>query len=214
MAKKSEVIKSDYFGKLVDNKLYTIITFDDGFENLIENAIPVLKEYKLPFTIFFISSYFGKIPDWEFPSFHPDQNEKIMTIEQMNDLPDELTSIGSHTAHHKNLTSISEDELVLELEESKNILEELSNKSVDTISFPNGEYNNMVIRKSFEVGYKRVFTIEPIPALIKEDEKITGRIWVNGNDWYLEFWLKLNGAYSWLNYAFKFKSIIKDFIKL
>ena len=54
--RKCKVIPSDYFGKLEKDKLYSIITFDDGFENLIGNAVPILEKYNLPFTIFFISS--------------------------------------------------------------------------------------------------------------------------------------------------------------
>jgi len=206
---KCEVIKSNYFGKLNKNKLYSIITFDDGFENLLDNAVPVLEERKLPFTIFFISDYFGKTPEWEFDDYHPDMNEKIMTIEQMNNLPRDLVTIGSHTVSHKMLTLHLEEDLVYELEESKKQLEKLSGREVETIAFPNGEYNNFVVQKSFVAGYKRVFTIEPKLAFTKEDEKLTGRVWVNGNDWYPEFWLKIHGAYSWLDKIFKIKKKIK-----
>ncbi len=199
ISQKCEVIPSDYSDKLDSNKLYSIITFDDGFENLIYNAVPILKKHNFPFTIFFISGYFGKKPEWEFDGYHPDQNERIMTIEQMNNLPPKLITIGSHTVSHNKLTSCIEEDLVYELEESKKQLENLSKQKVETIAFPNGEYNNFIIQKSLAAGYKRVFTIEPKLALKTKDEKVTGRISVNGNDWYPEFWLKIHGAYSWLN---------------
>ena len=205
IVRKCEVIPSDYFGKLENNKLYSIITFDDGFENLIKNAVPILEKHKLPFTIFFISGYFGKKPEWDFDGYHPDKNEKIMTIEQMNNLPKDLITIGSHTVSHNKLTSYIEDDLVYELKESKNQLEKLSGRKVDVIAFPNGEYNNFIVQKSFDSGYKRVFTIEPKLSLITGDEKIAGRVWANGNDWYPEFWLKIHGAYSWLYKAFEIK---------
>lgn len=213
ISRKCEVIKSDYFGELEKNKLYSIITFDDGFENLLANAVPILEENKLPFTIFFISDYFGETPKWEFDGYHPDMNEKIMSVEQMNILPRDLVTIGSHTVSHKMLTSHLEKDLFFELIESKRQLEKLSGRMVETIAFPNGEYNNFIIRKSFAAGYKRVFTIEPKLAFIKKEERITGRVWVNGNDWDLEFWLKIHGAYSWLEKAFKMKrKIAKYFI--
>ena len=205
ISRKCKVIPSDYFGKLENDKLYSIITFDDGFENLTRNAVPVLEKYKLPFTIFFISNYFGKKPKWEFEGNHPDMNERIMTVEQMNNLPESLITIGSHTVSHNKLTSHLEEELIYELEESKKQLEKLNGKTVNVIAFPNGEYNNFIIQKSLAAGYKRVFTIEPELALKTKDEKVTGRISVNGNDWYPEFWLKIHGAYSWLDNAFKIK---------
>ena len=79
-------------------------------------------------------------------------------------------------------------------------------KTVKVTMGPTGR--NVVIQKSFAAGYKRVFTIEPKLALTDNNEKITGRVWVNGNDWYPEFWLKIHGAYSWLNKAFELKSKI------
>ncbi len=208
LSKKCKVIKSDYFGKLDNNNLYSIITFDDGFANLVKNAVPILSEKKLPFTIFFISDYFGKKPEWDFEGEHPDMNEKIMTVEQMNNLPEKLITIGSHSVSHNKLTSHLEEDLIFELEESKKQLEKLSGKNVDVIAFPNGEYNNFIVQKSFAAGYKRVFTIEPKLALQKDNEKITGRVWVNGNDWFPEFWLKIHGAYSWLDKAFEIKKTL------
>ncbi|MEE9430815.1 MAG: polysaccharide deacetylase family protein [Melioribacteraceae bacterium] len=208
ISRKCKVIKTDFFGELEKNKLHTIITFDDGFENLVNNAVPILEEKKLPFTIFFISDYFGKTPNWEFEGVHPDMNEIIMTVEQMNKLPKELVTIGSHSVSHNMLTSHLEEDLVYELEKSKKKLEELSGRKIDTIAFPNGEYNNFIVQKSFAAGYKRVFTIEPKLALSNSNEKITGRVWANGDDWYPEFWLKIHGAYSWLDKAFEIKKSI------
>jgi peptidoglycan/xylan/chitin deacetylase (PgdA/CDA1 family) len=205
ISKKTKSIPSDYLGKLENNKLYSIITFDDAFENLINNAIPILKEYKLPFTIFFIADYFGKTPNWEFPESHTDKNERIMTIDQMNSLPKELLTIGSHTLNHKKLTHLDNDEINFELAESKRILEKLSSTKVNTISFPNGEFNESIVQKSLAAGYKRVFTIEPKFSLREKNEIVSGRVWVNGNDWYPEFWLKVHGGYCWLGTFFELK---------
>ena len=208
---KFEVLKSDYFGQLSSKKKYAIITFDDGFENLITNAIPILKENKLPFTIFFISNYFGKTPNWEFPEGHRDNDQRIMTVEQMNGLPRELLTIGSHTENHKNLTSIAENEILSELRNSKETLQKISGREISIVSYPHGEYNKSILKKSFQVGYKRVFTIDPKFSLVNENESITGRIWANGNDWYPEFWLKMHGAYGWLNNIFKAKRFLLKF---
>ena len=205
LSRKTITISSDFSGKLENNKLYSIITFDDAFENLINNAIPILKEYKLPFTIFFIADYFGRIPDWEFPEYHSDKNEKIMSVAQMNSISRELLTIGSHTLSHKKLTSLSDDEINYELGESKHILEKLSGSKVNTISFPNGDYNDSIIEKCLLMGYERVFTIDPKFSLRKLNETVTGRVWVNGSDWYPEFWLKVHGGYCWLNTFFELK---------
>lgn len=205
LSKKTITIPSDFIGELESDKIYSIITFDDAFENLIDNAIPILQKYHLPFTIFFIADYFGKIPEWEFPEYHSDKNEKIMTIDQMNSIPKELLTVGSHTLSHKKLTNLKDDEINIELANSKHILEKLTKQEVNTISFPNGLFNASIIKKSLLAGYKRVFTIEPKFSLQIKDEIVTGRVSVNGNDWYPEFWLKIHGGYCWLNTFFELK---------
>ena len=206
-----KVIKSDYFGELKSNKKHVILTFDDGFENLIENAVPILTEKNLPFTIFFITNYFGKKPGWQIPEYHSDKHQKIMTIDQMSSIPKDLLTVGSHTVNHNKLTDLNDEEINFELSESKIILEKLIGENVKTISFPNGEYNNSIVKKCFEIGYKRVFTIEPKFSLRSSNENISGRVWTNADDWHLEFWLKVHGGYCWLNSAFSLKHKIKDF---
>lgn len=205
ISKKSNAIKSDYFGKLESDKLYTILTFDDAFENVFLNAVPILEEKKIPFTIFFISDYFGRKPDWEYPEGNKDMHERIMTIDQAQSLPSSLLTIGSHTKSHKKLTSLNIDDVFSELSDSKAALENIFGQSVNVFSFPNGEYNKEIMNQCLNVGYKRLFTIDPKLSLQKAGERITGRTWANGNDWYPEFWLKVHGGYSWLDSAFKLK---------
>lgn len=205
ISKNFNVVKSDYFGELEKDKRHIIITFDDGFANLIENAISTLQKFDFPYTIFFITNYFGKKPGWEFPKEHRDRNEHIMSIEQLREINGDLLTIGSHTANHFKLSTLNDEKLRLELSESKQFLEEITGSEISLISFPNGDFNKNIIQKSFETGYKRVFTIEPNFSLQSINEKITGRIWVNGNDWYPEFWLKVYGGYCWLDSAFRLK---------
>ncbi len=206
--KHTKTLSSDFNGELNDNQLYSIITFDDGYQNLIKNAIPILKEKGIPFTIFFVTNYFGKKPDWEEIEKHKDKTEKLMNTEQILNLPKNLLTIGSHTANHKMLDKLSLEEIKYELSESKKVLEELTKSKIELLSFPNGRFNDKVVKESFSAGYKRVFTIEPKLALVNSNEKIIGRVDVNGNDYLLEFWLKLNGAYSWMAVISKIKQKI------
>jgi len=40
------------------------LTFDDGFRNFTEHALPVLLEYQIPATLFVVSGYCGKSRGW------------------------------------------------------------------------------------------------------------------------------------------------------
>jgi peptidoglycan/xylan/chitin deacetylase (PgdA/CDA1 family) len=202
---KTKVIRSNYIGELNSNGHYSIITFDDGFENVFNNAVPILTQYSLPFTIFFVSDYFGKNADWEFPDDHPEKNERIMTIDQMNDIPRDLLTVGSHTATHKKLTTLKKEEMIEELKNSKLALEKLTGNEINLIAFPNGLHNSHIVKESLYLGYKRVFTIEPKNATMDQNDKVVGRINVSCDDYNIEFWLKIHGAYQWLNWTNKLK---------
>lgn len=64
--------------------------------------------------------------------------------------------IGSHTHSHPVLTNIDIPEIEYELSHSKEILEKLCGKRIDIIALPQGIYNDAVIKKSFEAGYKYI----------------------------------------------------------
>ena len=68
------------------------ITFDDGYKDNFLNAFAILREYKLPATIFLISAKIGKD---EF--LKPDE---IKTMQASN------VEFASHTAHHLVLAEV------------------------------------------------------------------------------------------------------------
>ena len=44
---------------------YFIITFDDGYEDVFKNALPILKKYNFTATCFFVSKHIGKYNIWD-----------------------------------------------------------------------------------------------------------------------------------------------------
>ena len=71
----------------------------------------------------------------------------FMTMEQIKELDNnQLFTIGNHTHHHVITTNCTEGELKKELENSCNILKELLERDVRIFSYPNGNYNNAVIK--------------------------------------------------------------------
>ena len=197
LAANADTLKSFETYQAKNNRLNVAITFDDGFENVLKNAIPILEKYSLPYTIFFVTNYLGKKPEWEFPYEHPDKYERIMTGDQINLINSDLFSIGSHTCNHRKLDILEEEEIIKELEGSKKYLEELTGHTIELISFPNGRYNNKVIKNCQKLGYKKAFSIEPENGFAEKENMLMGRFDTNPSDWFLEFWLKINGGYLW-----------------
>ncbi len=175
------------------------ITFDDAFENLLDNALPLLNTLGIRVNIFAVSENLGHVPKWNIAREHPDYIEKTMTVEQIRDIQSDLISIGSHTQNHPDLSKLPPEQVQWELIESKNNLEQLLGKPVEDLALPHGAYNEEVLRIAQEAGYKRVYTLEP--KLVNENQEtgVIGRFSMSPDVWPIEFHLTCCGAYSWLH---------------
>lgn len=201
-------IAADGTFAMTDGARYAAVTFDDGFESVIKNAVPVLREKGIYATVFLVAEYIGKIAGWR--HFEPGTNtsEGLMSVEQLLTLPSDLISIGSHTSTHAMLTSLDEHAAKAEILESRLRLQQMLQKNIKLFSFPYGAFNANLVAWCREAGYTRVFTILPVPALPDAEGYITGRVSVEPTDWKIEFRLKLMGAYRWLPVAFALKKMM------
>lgn len=185
--------------ELKPGELHAAVTFDDGFVSVVENALPALRENKIPATIFVPSGYLGVAPGWVKESAIMKRNEVIVSGTELKNLArDPLVSIGSHTRTHPRLACLDDQRAAEELEGSKKTLEEILGAPIELFSFPHGSYNANVLRLAQLAGYKRAFGIKPAMAFSAPDEFLTGRVAVNPSDWTIEYILKLNGAYRWM----------------
>lgn len=122
----------------VSKKPSVIITFDDGYEDNYTTAYPLLKERGLKATIFLVVDLIG--------------TEGYMTEEQIFEMSESgLVKFGSHTKSHKDLSTLDEDQVRYELEESKKALEELLGYEVKSFAYPVGGYNDSVVKIASEI---------------------------------------------------------------
>jgi len=184
---------------------YSAVTFDDGLENIVINALPVLAERMIPATLFLVTGALGTNPSWEYFGGDDPSQQRVMTEQQLQTLSTELVTIGSHTMTHPMLPSLNRDSMKRELSGSRGKLEALSGREVKLFSFPYGAFDKSVVQACRDARYERVFTALPVFAFQQPNEFVTGRVGVRPTDWPIEFRLKLAGAYRWLPYAFALK---------
>jgi len=198
-------ISIDNIGILPNTGYHVVVTFDDGFQSIIENALPDLEKRRIPTAIYVPTGYLGQRPGW-LNDDDEDYQEVVMTADQLCELNSNLVSLGSHCVTHTNLLSLDQDEAEKEIFQSKDFLENLLKKKIYTLSFPHGAYNQAHVQLARLAGYKRVFSISPTMAI---NEDVVGRVRVDPTDWRIEFILKLFGAYRWLPFAINFKSSMR-----
>ncbi len=118
-----------------------VITFDDGWANQYEYALPVLKKYGDTATFFVFTDGVGSY--------------KRMTWDQVRALAEAGMTIGSHTQTHRVMTSITDPaELSDELTGSKKILEEKLGMPVYFLAYPEGISNAAVRDAVKAAGYE------------------------------------------------------------
>ncbi|MGG7203065.1 polysaccharide deacetylase family protein [Clostridium butyricum] len=121
-----------------------LITFDDGYMNNYTEAFPMLKELNMTATIFCV----GNSLDGSY----------YLSEEAIKEMSDYGIDIESHTVNHVHLDTMSYDEQLLELKNSKNILEKITGKEVLSLAYPFGDYNDNTIKAAKDAGYKMGFT--------------------------------------------------------
>ena len=131
--------------KLPDKSV--MITFDDGHESNYTIALPILKKYNFKATFFITTDFIDQVG--------------YMTSRQINLLRDSGMSVQSHAKTHLFLNELNNEQIRIELDESKKKLEDILGKPVQSISMPGGRYNNSVIELARQINYLALFCSNP-----------------------------------------------------
>lgn len=178
-----DYIKQRLAGKRLINTV--VITFDDGYADNYTNAFPVLKRYHFPATIFVIIK-------------HLNQHPRFLTLMQIKEMEKENISFGSHTIDHFYLPAeIEEEELKVEIFDSKKILEQKLGRPVDYFCYPLGGYNEKIKQLVKEAGYRVATTTNRGTDKLNKDIYALKRIKMSPASLPgLVLWFKLSGYYN------------------
>lgn len=133
-----------------DNQRTCCIVFDDAYENVYENAFPILQKYGFTATIAVITDFVGKNNSWD---VHFGYRFKHATWEQLEVLVENGWEIASHTCSHRCLTMLRRDECKKELLDSKSILQDRLKVDVQHLVYPFGRFNSEIMKMAKDSGY-------------------------------------------------------------
>lgn len=89
---------------------------------------------------------------------------EALTVDQVKKASDSgYVTIGGHTHTHPILLNCSDEQVINELEDSKNRLESWVNKEVSYFAYPNGDYGMREINALRSLNYKLAFCSDPRP---------------------------------------------------
>jgi len=143
------------FDKIDENKKkQIIITFDDGYKDVLKFALPILKKYNFTAICFLVSNMIGKQNSWD--SLRHDFTPKnLMDTDDINEWINNGMYIGSHSHNHYDLTKLKKSELYKDLDFSKKTLEDKFGKKINNFCYPFGKVNKSVydaVKKKFKTA--------------------------------------------------------------
>lgn len=93
-----------------------------------------------------------------------------------------LVEIGSHTHSHHHLSTLDDKTLEFELTYSKSLLENIIDKKVESLAFPNGNYNDRVLDFCKKAGYKNLIAVGLNDPSEKSSPDIVPRMGISSSD--------------------------------
>jgi len=201
VAKRAIGVKDLRAGGIVNRRGPVVyFTFDDAFANLLDNALPTLRQHGVPACIFAVADNLGDRPRWRIAPDHPDAGERIMSGDELRRVVESgLVTVGSHTCTHPDLARLAPADVLRELRDSRRALADLVGQPVDDLALPHGSYTAPVLDAAFEAGYQRIYTLEPRPHTPADAPQVIGRFLMSPDAWRIEFLLTCAGAYAWLH---------------
>ena len=184
------------------NEKNVMVTFDDGFSDNFIYAFPILHQNNCPATFFITTSFILRQKDIT-KSWSHYKGLKAMNSSQIETLSSSGMTIGAHTHTHPMLTKLTEKEVENEIVISKNILEKITKRNIDTFAFPFGNYfsfNKNIVeilkKNNFKLAFSTVWGINDYlsdPFLLK-------RIRVDPFDNLIDLQEKIEGNWNYINY--------------
>ena len=136
----SEVITNWQKGKPQPERSF-VLTFDDGYIDYYDNALPILEKFGFTATIFVVVKPIEE------------GNKRFLSWQEIRELAQKHFTFGSHTLTYPRLRSLDNRTIKLELNELKNILEERLGKLVELLAYPYGELNERIQDMACKSGY-------------------------------------------------------------
>jgi len=118
------------------------ITFDDGYRDNFDNAVPVLEHLSLPATFFVVSQWIGSnvVPWWD----PHDARPSWMTWDQVRELRKRGFEIGSHTRTHLDLGRVTGPVALKEILGGRFEVEEQLEEPINLFAYPYGGSEHLV----------------------------------------------------------------------
>ncbi|MFZ3561808.1 polysaccharide deacetylase family protein [Streptomyces sp. BH055] len=135
------------------------LTFDDGYGDFVENALPLLRHYDCTATVFVLAGRLGGENAWDASG----PRKPLLTAQGIRAAAAAGMEIGSHGLLHVDLTRLDEDERRAEIQHSRAQIAELIGGPVHGFCYPYGSVDAPTVEAVRRAGYRYACAVSPGP---------------------------------------------------
>jgi len=132
------------------------ISFDDGFADLYDHALPIMERHGFTAIVYLVASRIGQTDRWDEGLGFPLQ--PLLNWDQIQSMAARRIEFGSHTLSHPRLTLLEDDNLVNEIAGSRKTLEDGLQRPVRHFCYPYGAHDARVIAAVKAAGFRTAVT--------------------------------------------------------
>ncbi len=181
-------LRGDKHGKVVG------ITFDDGYVNNLDYAMPVLQRNGFSATCYMVSGQLGGSNVWDHAKGIA--AKPLMQAAQARAWVAGGQEVGAHTRSHVDLRQLSATQAMQEIAGCKAELQDACGAAVNQFCYPYGFYTPAIAAQVQEAGYVAATTTERSRAKRSDSLWELPRVPVMGSVWLPQFWRKVVTAYE------------------
>lgn len=169
-----------------------IITFDDGFRDCADEAVPILQAHGFTAIFYLVAGLIGQTSRWllaergfELP---------LMDWPTARRLEAAGFQCGAHTLSHPRLAELSPAACRRELRDSRRLLEDQLGHEVRHLAYPFGSFDESVRASAAESGYRSACSVQIGLSNADDDPLALHRVPITGEDSLLDFICRLRTA--------------------
>jgi len=170
-----------------------IITFDDGYVNNLQYALPIMQHHHFIGVLFALGNGTIDYNRWDADAGEP--SHQLVNATQLQQFSELGFEIGAHSLTHPHLTQLTDEQAYTEIIESKQYLEALLKQPVISFAYPYGDYNTRTKALVRKAGFQCAVATDTGGLKLADDHFAIFRVNMMPRDHFLQFLKKTSHWY-------------------